>query len=89
MAAPEPPRAPPPKFVEELDVLVRARYPLVYLVTSEEQRLEAIPRVRNVNINADGNDSANNYSSRHPYRYRTFGPRGRSSPARLSSPRAG
>jgi hypothetical protein len=42
MAAPEPPRAPPPKFVEELDVLVRARYPLVYLVTSEEQRLEEI-----------------------------------------------
>ncbi len=36
------PRPPPPRFVEELDVLVRARYPLVYLVTSEEQRLEAI-----------------------------------------------
>src|SRR4051794_406260 len=31
-----------PKFVQELDVLVRARYPLVYLVTSEEQRVEAI-----------------------------------------------
>jgi hypothetical protein len=28
--------------VQELDVLVRARYPLVYLVTSEEQRLDAI-----------------------------------------------
>jgi AAA+ superfamily predicted ATPase len=28
--------------VQELDVLVRARYPLVYLVTSEEQRIEAI-----------------------------------------------
>jgi AAA+ superfamily predicted ATPase len=28
--------------VQELDVLVRARYPLVYLVTSEEQRLEEI-----------------------------------------------
>jgi ATP-dependent 26S proteasome regulatory subunit len=28
--------------VQELDVLVRARYPLLYLVTSEEQRLEAI-----------------------------------------------
>ena len=38
-AAPSPPR---PKFVDELDVLVRSRYPLVYLVTSEEQRLEAI-----------------------------------------------
>jgi len=35
-------RPPSPKFVQELDVLVRARYPLVYLVTSEEQRLEAI-----------------------------------------------
>ncbi|HTN52384.1 MAG TPA: ATPase, partial [Anaeromyxobacter sp.] len=31
-----------PAFVGELDTLVRARYPLVYLVTSEEQRLEAI-----------------------------------------------
>jgi AAA+ superfamily predicted ATPase len=31
-----------PRFVEELDVLVRARYPLVYLVTSEEHRVEAI-----------------------------------------------
>jgi len=28
--------------VQELDTLIRARYPLVYLVTSEEQRLEAI-----------------------------------------------
>src|SRR5512138_2294977 len=45
MAAPgaaEAPRPPPPRFVQELDVLIRARYPLVYLVTSEEQRLEAI-----------------------------------------------
>jgi hypothetical protein len=41
-AVPEAPRPAPPKFVQELDVLVRARYPLVYLVTSEEQRLEAI-----------------------------------------------
>jgi hypothetical protein len=31
-----------PPFVQELDTLVRARYPLVYLVTSEEQRLEAL-----------------------------------------------
>ncbi len=31
-----------PRFVQELDVLVRARYPLVYLVTPEEQRLDAI-----------------------------------------------
>jgi hypothetical protein len=45
MAASAPPAAPrpqAPKFVQELDVLVRARYPLLYLVTSEEQRLEAI-----------------------------------------------
>lgn len=42
-APPPPPAgAPAPRFVQELDVLVRARYPLVYLVTSEEQRLEAI-----------------------------------------------
>lgn len=33
---------PAPRFVQELDTLVRARYPLVYLVTSEEARLEAI-----------------------------------------------
>jgi AAA+ superfamily predicted ATPase len=42
MDAPGAAGSPRPKFVEELDVLVRARYPLVYLVTSEEQRLEAI-----------------------------------------------
>ncbi len=46
MAAPDP-AAPPaspaqPPFMAELDTLVRARYPLVYLVTSEEQRLEAL-----------------------------------------------
>jgi len=49
---PTPPAAPlapapaaataPPDFVQELDTLVRARYPLVWLVTSEEQRLEAL-----------------------------------------------
>jgi ATP-dependent 26S proteasome regulatory subunit len=33
---------PVPRFVQELDTLVRARYPLVWLVTWEEQRLEAI-----------------------------------------------
>jgi hypothetical protein len=42
MDAPGASASPRPKFVDELDVLVRARYPLVYLVTSEEQRLEAI-----------------------------------------------
>ncbi len=41
-AAPEPARRPPPRFVQELDTLIRARYPLVYLVSSEEQRLEAV-----------------------------------------------
>jgi len=39
---PETPRPAPPRFVTELDTLVRARYPLVWLVTWEEQRLEAI-----------------------------------------------
>jgi SpoVK/Ycf46/Vps4 family AAA+-type ATPase len=32
----------PPGFIQELDTLVRARYPLVWLVTSEEQRLETL-----------------------------------------------
>jgi len=40
-AAPPPPAALPP-FLQELDTLVRARYPLVYLVTSEEQRVEGL-----------------------------------------------
>jgi len=31
-----------PRFVRELDTLVRARYPLIYLVSWEEQRLDAI-----------------------------------------------
>ena len=29
-------------FVDELDVLIRARYPLIYLVTWEEQRIDAL-----------------------------------------------
>jgi AAA+ superfamily predicted ATPase len=41
-AAVPPARAALPPFMAELDTLVRARYPLVYLVTSEEQRLEAL-----------------------------------------------
>ncbi|BDG03880.1 AAA family ATPase [Anaeromyxobacter oryzae] len=40
--APAEPSRTPPRFVRELDTLVRARYPLVYLVTSEELRVEAI-----------------------------------------------
>src|SRR4051812_1326546 len=31
-----------PKFVSDLDTLIRARYPLIYLVTWEEQRLDAV-----------------------------------------------
>ena len=31
-----------PRFVRDLDTLVRARYPLIYLVTWEEARLDAI-----------------------------------------------
>ena len=44
MAAPDSPAAavaPPPRFARELDTLIRARYPLVYLVTWEELRLDA------------------------------------------------
>ena len=39
-AAPIPPEQ--PRFVQELDTLVRARYPLISLVSWEEQRLDAI-----------------------------------------------
>jgi SpoVK/Ycf46/Vps4 family AAA+-type ATPase len=31
-----------PGFIEEIDTLIRARYPLLYLVTWEEQRVEAM-----------------------------------------------
>src|SRR5437763_14775089 len=31
-----------PKFVSDLDTLIRARYTLIYLVSWEEQRLDAI-----------------------------------------------
>ncbi|MGI5865467.1 MAG: AAA family ATPase [Myxococcales bacterium] len=42
-SAPQSPQPPcPPPFVQDLDVLVRARYPLIYLVTWEEQRLDTI-----------------------------------------------
>jgi ATP-dependent 26S proteasome regulatory subunit len=36
------PRAPTPRFVQDIDTLVRARYPLLYLVSWEEQRLDSI-----------------------------------------------
>ncbi|MCA1825986.1 MAG: AAA family ATPase [Myxococcales bacterium] len=36
------PAAGTPRFVSDLDTLIRARYPLIYLVTWEEQRLDAI-----------------------------------------------
>src|SRR6267378_1875983 len=38
----EHPAPPPPRFVADLDTLVRARYPLIYLVSWEEQRLDGI-----------------------------------------------
>jgi len=44
-AAPGAPAAPAPeqpRFVRELDTLVRARYPLIYLVSWEEQRIDGI-----------------------------------------------
>ena len=31
-----------PRFVSDLDTLIRARYPLLYLVSWEEQRLDGI-----------------------------------------------
>ena len=37
-----PPAPEPPRFVRELDTLIRARYSLIYLVSWEEQRLDAI-----------------------------------------------
>src|SRR2546430_5422071 len=36
------PAAGTPRFVSDLDTLIRARYPLIYLVSWEEQRLDAI-----------------------------------------------
>ena len=38
------PPAGTPKFVSDLDTLIRARYPLIYLVSWEEQRLDAVAR---------------------------------------------
>ena len=38
----EHPAPPPPRFVADLDTLIRARYPLIYLVSWEEQRLDRI-----------------------------------------------
>src|SRR5262245_3143568 len=32
----------PPKFLQTLDLLIRARYPLLYLVSWEEQRVDAL-----------------------------------------------
>ncbi len=42
MPPPDAPAAQAPPFVQELDTLVRARYPLLWLVTWEEQRLDAV-----------------------------------------------
>ena len=33
---------PRPRFVEDLDTLIRARYPLLYLVSWKKQRLDGI-----------------------------------------------
>ncbi|MBI3180772.1 MAG: AAA family ATPase [Myxococcales bacterium] len=41
MSAPAPGAPASPRFVKDLDTLIRARYPLVYLVSWEEQRLDA------------------------------------------------
>ena len=46
-STPEPPPPPPPadqrpRFIRDLDTLIRARYPLVYLVSWEEQRVDAL-----------------------------------------------
>src|SRR5438132_1993208 len=44
-AAPEPapkPAAPRPRFVDDFDTFIRVCYPLLYLVSWEEQRLDAI-----------------------------------------------
>src|SRR5256885_9644057 len=38
----EHPAPPPPRFVADLDTLIRARYPLIYLVSWEEQRIDGI-----------------------------------------------
>ena len=32
----------PPRFARDLDTLIRARYPLLYLVSWEEQRLDVV-----------------------------------------------
>lgn len=41
-AGPAPSRAPAAPWLEELDILVRARYPLLYLVSWEEHRVDSI-----------------------------------------------
>jgi SpoVK/Ycf46/Vps4 family AAA+-type ATPase len=40
--APSPPLAPRPRFLTELDTLIRARNPLLWLVSSEEQRVDGL-----------------------------------------------
>ena len=39
---PNPPAAPRPRFLSELDTLIRARNPLLWLVSSEEQRVDVL-----------------------------------------------
>ncbi|MBK7857334.1 MAG: AAA family ATPase [Archangiaceae bacterium] len=38
----EPAADPTPKFIRDLETMVRARYPLIYLVSHEEQRIDAV-----------------------------------------------
>src|SRR6476659_7755571 len=38
----EPAADPTPKFVRDLETMLRARYPLIYLVSHEEQRIDAV-----------------------------------------------
>ena len=40
--APSPPLAAPPRFLVELDTLIRARHPLLWLVSSEEPRVDGL-----------------------------------------------
>ncbi len=42
MSEPSASTDPTPKFIRDLETMVRARYPLIYLVSHEEQRIDAV-----------------------------------------------
>ena len=42
MSQPSPAADPTPKFIKDFELMVRARYPLIYLVSHEEQRVDAV-----------------------------------------------